>query len=135
MRQILISSAIIVSTLAAASASDRYPVKKRYVSQAGEIVVIGQAVQMADFEASRQQPITVRAKVHQKVRPVPGFEKVSLTNPQVSVNERPAGTATDTRSSSRNSLFGPINVNPSDWPSGRKCCRPGQPYFNEEPNS
>jgi hypothetical protein len=37
-------------------------------------------------------------------------------------------------SPARTGLFGAINVDPKDWPSGRTCCRPGEAYFNENPN-
>lgn len=123
MRQLLISSLIVIAVVSTASASDRYPVKKRYVNQTGEIVTIGKATQVAAIAVA---PLR---RALPPVQIVPVAKAPSTTNPAL------RNFAINTRSSSRDSLFGPINTDPADWPSGRKCCRPGEPYFNEEPNS
>ena len=123
MRQLLISSLIVIAVVSTASASDRYPVKKRYVNQAGEIVTIGQATQVAAIAVA---PLR---RALPPVQIVPVVKAPSTTSPAL------RNVAIDTRSSRRDGLFGPVNVSPEDWPSGRKCCRPGEPYFNEEPNS
>jgi hypothetical protein len=121
MRQLLISFLVLSATLGSAAGSDRYPVKKRYVNQTGEIVTIGQAAQIAAIAPMPQR----RALPPLRILPV-------LDTPVIA---KPAPKAISLTSPTRSGLLGSINVDPSDWPSGRKCCVSGQPYFNEEPNS
>ena len=121
MRQLPMSALIVIATVATASASDRYPAQKRYVNQTGEVVTIGQAPQIAAYAA-----VPVRGALP-PVQIVPVAEAPRII--------KPAPRMITEISPRRNGLFGSINTDPSNWPSGRKCCRPGEAYFNEEPNS
>jgi hypothetical protein len=125
MGKFLFSAFVILATIVTASASDRYPIKKRYVNQAGQVVTIGAATQIAVIAPLRKTA----------VQPLPAVQTVRAIEPGEDIEPARAAVAIDTRSSSRDSLFGAINADPRDWPSGRKCCAPGQAYFNEEPNS
>ena len=119
MRRLLISALITIATVSTASALDRYPKTKRYVNQTGEIVVMGQVPQ-----AYAAVPVR-RALPPVQIVPVAEAPRMIKPAPQM-ISEK---------SSARGSLFGAINTDPADWPSGRKCCRLGEPYFNEEPHS
>ena len=123
MRQIVISVLIVLSAFASAAASDRYPTAKNYVTQTGQVVTIGQAshiVEISDVPVRRVQALPTVQMV-----PVRRTPRQAILAPRQLAQDAPTG----------GSLFGAINVDPKDWPSGRKCCRPGEPYFNEEPNS
>ena len=120
MRQILISSFILLAAFGTASASDRYPTAKRYVNQTSEVVVIGQATQVAAIAATPQRRALPRVLPALKIVPVVKAQ----TAPRLVAVETP-------QSSVSNAAYDDSAI----WPSGRKCCRPGQPYFNEEPNS
>lgn len=119
MRHILMTSVFMAATLASASASDRYPVTKRFVNQTGEVV------------AMRRLPMSYAAVSHQHGLPAIQIVPVTVEPVRVkrSVRSAPAYNA------SRDSLLGTVNDDPQSWPSGRTCCRPGEPYFNENPNS
>ena len=121
MRQLLISTVMVIAAISTTSASDRYPTKKRYVNQTGEVVTIGNAPQMAAYAE-----VPVR-------RALPQLQIVPVVAAPLFI--KPVPRMVTASSPARSGLFGAINVEPSDWPSGRKCCRPGEPYFNEEPNS
>jgi hypothetical protein len=121
MRQLLISVLIVIATVSTASASDRYPTKKRYVNQTGEVVIIGQAPQVMAYAPMRP------------VRALPPVQIVPVAEAPRAV--KPAPKIITANATSRGGLIGAINSDPANWPSGRKCCRPGEPYFNEEPNS
>ena len=119
MRQLLISGFMVIATVTTASALDRYPKAKRYVNQSGEIVVMGQKPQAyAEVPVRRAMPL---------LQIVPVIEMPAA--------KRPALRVVAVQRASTEGLFGAINVDPKDWPSGRTCCRPGQAYFNENPDS
>jgi hypothetical protein len=130
MRQIVISGLIalgtIVSCCSVASASERYPTKKRYVNQTGQVMAVGEPSHvMAIAEAPQRRS-----------RALPAVQVVPVAEAPIFANPAPRLVVAQTqRPGPRNGLFGPINIDPADWPSGRKCCRPGEAYFNEEPNS
>lgn len=114
MRQILLSTVLILASVTSVFASDRYPTTKRYVNQTGEIVV------------TRQAPLSYAAA------PVAQALPVIQIVPVVSVRVKEPTPSYDI---SRRGFLGTVNRDPSHWPSGRTCCRPGEPYFNENPNS
>jgi hypothetical protein len=123
MRKCFISGLIVLSTLVSASASDRYPNKKRYVNQIGEIVTIGQVPQIAAYAPVRP------------VRVLPPVQIVPLAEATPKIKPARASVAAPAMREGGKGLFSGISVDPADWPSGRTCCRPGEPYFNENPNS
>jgi hypothetical protein len=122
MRQLLISGLIVLATIVSASASDRYPVKKRYVNQTGQVMTIGEAPQVTAYA-----PVP-RARALPAIQIVPVAAIPTIVRPAPRLVTAQSGAT-------RDRLFGGVNVDPANWPSGRKCCRPGEPYFNEEPNS
>jgi hypothetical protein len=128
MRQLLISGLIIVATAASATASDRYPSAKRYVNQTGEVVTIGQVANIMAYAPVR------RAAVLPAVQTVPVLEQ-TIVRHAAPRHAAPQVVAVQPRTMLRGGLSGSINVDPANWPSGRTCCRPGQPYFNENPDS
>jgi hypothetical protein len=121
MRQLLISGLVVIATVSTAAALDRYPTKKRYVNQTGQVVIIGQTSQVLAY---------AEVQVRNALPPV---QTVPVAEAQRTV--KPAPKIISANATSRRGLIGAINSDPANWPSGRKCCRPGEPYFNEEPNS
>jgi hypothetical protein len=122
MRQLLISGLIVLATIVSAFASDRYPVKKRYVNQTGQVMTIGEARQVAAYA-----PVP-RARTLPPIQIVPVAAIPTIARPAPRLITAQSGVT-------RNGLFGAVNVDPANWPSGRTCCRPGEPYFNENPDS
>ena len=120
MRHILISSLLVLATITTAAASDRYPKAKRYVNQTGEVMVIGQASQIMEIAALPQRRALARVLPALQLVPVvkaqPAQRLVAVETPRSSVSDA-------------------VYDDSANWPRGRKCCRPGQPYFNEQPNS
>jgi hypothetical protein len=117
-----------------AGASERYPASASYVNQYGQIVSVGAPVRPQPLVQTVRvlAPVRVVQPVYRPVAPV----IVQRTTP-VSRAQAPAITVASPvglRGTLGRSSGG-INVDRDTWPSGRKCCRPGQPYFNEEPDS
>jgi hypothetical protein len=75
MRQLLISISIVFGLAATAAASGRYPTQKRYVNQTGEVVMIGQAPQLAAFAEAPVRTALPSVKI------VPVAEAPSAFNP------------------------------------------------------
>ena len=125
MRHILISSLLVIATITSVSASERYPTVKHYVNQTGQIMAIGQATQVREIAVVRSAPRALQI--------VPIVE-VPVDVP-VRANPAPRLVAIEAPAKARIGLIGSINIDPADWPSGRKCCRPGEAYFNENPDS
>lgn len=121
MRKILISGFLVLATMATAAASDRYPTAKRYVNQTGQVMAIGEAPAIIAYA-----PLRI-------VRQLPALRAIATI--QAPVKLTPARSLVSPIETSARGLFGGVNIDPSQWPSGRTCCRPGEPYFNENPDS
>jgi hypothetical protein len=127
LTHLLLAAAAATALLQPASASDRYPTATTYVNQYGQVVVAGATTRPQPI--ARQAPMLIAmpapVRVLQPVRTAPLITapaRPSVAQPLVRI-AAPASTP----------LRGTINSDPADWPSGRTCCRPGQPYFDEQP--
>ena len=130
MRHILISCLIMLAAATTATASDRYPSARSYVTQTGQVVTIGQAAHNVAYVPVRRALPAVQI--------VPVVQAPRLQAPRLQAQRplaQPVPRLVAVKNSAPFGKAGMIDDNSAEWPSGRKCCRPGQPYFNENPNS
>ncbi len=125
MRQIFISCLIVLAASANAAASERYPSGKNYVNQNGQVLAIGQASHVSEIAVSAVE-IT---------RALPRAQLGVLAPTPLRANPDTRLIAARLQSNASVTPHQRLSTNISQRQSERACCQPGQPYFNEFPDS
>ena len=104
MHRFMMSGLILIAAVSTAIASDRYPIKKRYVNQTGQVVTIGDAPQIAAYAA---------VPLRRTLPPVPAVPIIAA----ISAQQIPQVVVPQVASSDIE--FGAGGVDPNQWPGDR----------------